>query len=290
MMGVICPVCTHSAAERLGDMRWNIDGVEYTLAKCSCCECAFTNPQPDDATLSRFYRTAFNYNWYLDHFGAKILDCQMRMEEYRDIVGSRILDYGGGLGYFSLVARLRGLHAVTYDPYTTNLEPETSAWDSVVVLHVLEHSNNLDRTIQHIKRFPVPGGKIILAVPNYRCSGYQKLGMAWVWAQPPMMHLFHFTAAGIEKLLRRQNLSIESVSYHERWDANRIADLEQVETMRRQEAEWSSDMVNPFPVKRALIAWRNSLARMKYLQLAKQEYNSESEQYSELQVIAKLDF
>ncbi len=283
----ICQVCKSASICDDGDMRWNIGGVSYALQKCSACECVFTSPQPADATLAQFYRSGFNYHWYLDYFGAKLLDCQMRMDEYRLVLGRKVLDFGGGLGYFSLVARLQGFDAVTYDPYTTGNEPEKHAWDTVVALHVLEHSNNLDRTVCHIKEFMRPGGRLIVAVPNYRCRGYRQLGMRWVWAQPPMLHIFHFTSGGLRILLERHGLETESVSFHERWDANLLMDLEQVDRTQGLEAEWFSDGVNQYPEKRAKVAWRNSLARFEGFEQARMSQKPGSDEYAELQIIAR---
>jgi SAM-dependent methyltransferase len=282
-----CLVCGSNSTGPEGTHHWNIYGIEYRLLKCADCGSAFTSPSPDDATLARFYKTAFNYDWYLDHFGAKLLDCQIRIEEYRKLMGPRVLDYGGGLGYFSLVARLRGYDALTYDPYTSGIEPDSSHWNTVIALHVLEHSNDPGRTLSHMKSFLAPDGKIIIAVPNYRCSGYQKLGMSWVWAQPPMMHTFHFTAIGLEGLLRRSGLMAESISYHERWDANRMMDLERVDVMRSMEAEWSGDDARTCPERRAKVAWRNSQLRWDGLQEALKDYTPDRDEYSELQIIAR---
>lgn len=283
----ICPVCEIGKFVRYGKMDWNVWGEDYHLVQCKECESIFTNPLPNDETLARFYSTEFNYNWYRDHYGAKLLDCQTRVQEYKNHLGKRVLDFGGGLGYFSQVARSEGYHSITFDPYVENTQMPEKNWDSIVTLHVLEHSNNLDRTINLMKDYLKPGGKIILVVPNAKSDGYRLQGMNWVWAQPPLLHLFHFTYKGLKLLLERNGLSVEKVSYHERWDANLYSDLEKVREYQTLDAEWGQEELKKNPSQRALVAWRNSTLRVKALEEALKNYDPSNEKYAELQIIAK---
>ncbi|NPV05743.1 MAG: methyltransferase domain-containing protein [Syntrophaceae bacterium] len=281
-----CPLCHAADLKPYGTMRWTVWDVEYRLVQCGGCRSAFTDPMPDDATLKRLYETAFDYRWYQDHYGAKLLDCQQRIEEYRPLMGRRVLDFGGGLGYFSQIARKEGYDSVTYDPYTSHAAPPGNDWDTVVALHALEHSNDPDKTIRLIKRHLLPGGKLILAVPNFDSEGYRKLGTNWVWAQPPLLHVFHFTAEGLQCLLERHGFTDVTVSYHERWDANLHADLEERDRFAALDAEWGAPDVNSSPVKRALVAWRNSLLRVEALERAVEQCDPGNRDYAELQVTA----
>jgi len=281
-----CPLCHAADLKPYGEMRWTVWNVDYRLVQCGGCGSAFTDPMPDDATLKRLYETAFDYRWYQDHYGAKLLDCQQRIEEYRPLMGRRVLDFGGGLGYFSQVARKEGYDSVTFDPYTSHADPPENDWDTVVSLHALEHSNDPNNTIRLIKRHLQPGGKLILAVPNFDSEGYRKLGMNWVWAQPPLLHIFHFTAEGLKCLLARHGFTDVTVSYHERWDANLHTDLKDKDRFAKLDAEWGAPDVNPSPVKRALVAWRNSLLRVEALDQTLQRHDPGNQDYAELQVAA----
>lgn len=147
-------------------------------------------PRPPDAALRTIYGTSFDYQWYRDHFDAKLQDCRGRVKEYQSLLGQRVLDFGGGVGYLSQALKV-GLSA-TYDPYLSEVVPARTAWDSVVALHVLEHSNDLDRTVSAMREWLEPCGRLIVAVPNFSGLGYREQGMHWVWAQPPLVHLLHF--------------------------------------------------------------------------------------------------
>jgi hypothetical protein len=270
------------------EQEWRVDGVSYRLLRCTSCGSIFTFPPPSDSTLENIYRTSFDYRWYQDHYDAKLRDCRMRIREYEPRLGKRVLDFGGGVGYFSSAATEAGLESITYDPYVNAALPAGSHWDSVVALHVLEHSNNLDRTITQIKNFLAPDGRVIIAVPNAAGLGYQKLGMRWVWAQPPLVHVFHFTSVGLKALLGRHGFGNLEESYHERWDANLYCDLEQVEQFRQWDADWGRHPFNAFQLYRRWIARRNTQRRFKGLEKALATYEPQSDAYAELQVTGVL--
>ena len=282
----VCPVCKSGKFVRYGNYQWNIWDEEYHLVRCVECESIFTDPIPSDETLKKLYATGFDYRWYQDHYGAKLLDCQNRVAEYKEYLGKRVLDFGGGLGYFSQVARSAGYESITYDPYVENKQIPNKDWDTIVSLHVLEHSNNLDHTLSLIKDCLTQGGNLILVVPNAKSEGYKKLDMNWVWAQPPLLHLFHFTAKGLKALLQRNGFNIQNISYHERWDANLYTDLEKVEEYQKFDLEWGSKEINSDPAKRALIAWRNSTMRVNGLEKALENYDLTNDRYAELQINA----
>jgi SAM-dependent methyltransferase len=287
-MQTSCPVCLEQSVDSLTDQTWDFFGRIYRLALCRSCGSAFTTPLPDDGTLNTLYRNSFDYRWYEDHLAAKLQDSEIRYQEYAPRLGQRVIDFGGGLGYFSQTVRSHGRESVTFDPYVPSGEPQESSWDTVVALHMLEHSNNLDRTCGQIKKLLIPGGRLILAVPNYSGRGYREMGMRWVWAQPPLIHVFHFTAAGLMALLRRHGFGEFEVSYHERWDANLYCDLEHGESFRRRDAAWALRPFNAIPAYRRMVAARNSRRRFAGLEQAMADFDSHSDIYSELEISAIL--
>jgi len=262
---VICHVCQHGASKLYTGPNWAGDS-GYALLQCNSCNSVFSNPLPSDGVLSALYQSNFDYRWYQDHYDAKLNDCRVRVKEYAPLLGKRVLDFGGGVGYFSQAVREAGLDSVTYDPYVRTPPPPKNAWDCVVALHVLEHSNDLERTLSEIKEFLLPGGKVVFAVPNFESSGYRDQGMRWVWAQPPLIHIFHFTAAGMTALLTRHGFESIQISYHERWDANHHADVLHAEHFRRWDAAWGLRWFRSIPGYRKLIAKINSRRRYRALE------------------------
>jgi SAM-dependent methyltransferase len=165
----------------------------------------------------------------------------------------------------------------------------TGTWDSVVASHVLEHSNEPESTVLNMKRLLRPGGRLILAVPNYAGRGYRELGMNWVWAQPPVIHVFHFTADGLTALLTRCGFKNVGVSFHERWDANTEADINHAERFRQMDGAWRihqrSNSLRA-SLKRRLVVYRNSRARFMALKRSWHSLDTSNRELAELQVVA----
>ena len=282
-----CPVCLSKATEEFSSQSWLVGASTYRLKKCQTCGSVFTWPRPPDAVLRAIYGTSFDYQWYRDHFDAKLQDCRGRVKEYLPLLGQRVLDFGGGVGYLSQALREVGLESATYDPYLSEVVPARTAWDSVVALHVLEHSNDLDRTMSAMREWLAPGGRLIVAVPNFSGLGYREQGMHWVWAQPPLVHLLHFTATGLCALLKRHGFVDIDVSYHERWDANLYCDLSHAEEFRRRDTLWGLRPFKSIPVYRRWVARRNAKRRFEGLAIALKDFDPSKEIYSELQVTAR---
>jgi len=284
-MNMMCCICQSGSVEPYSDLSWEISSHTYQLVTCASCGTAYTDPIPDKETIDHLYKTGFNYNWYRDHLWAKLKDCRIRIDEYAPHLGEKVLDYGGGIGYFSQVARERGYKSLTYDPYASNGQLEHDQWDTVVCSHMLEHSNDPDATIREVKGMLSKGGKLILTVPNFSSSGYRQLGMEWVWAQPPLLHIFHFTSEGLISLLKRNGLEIISVSFHERWDANLQSDLKEVHKFKKLDSLWHKQPYSKFRFYQKFIATINSLIRFNALKKALVNYDSNNKIYSELSII-----
>jgi SAM-dependent methyltransferase len=284
-MNQSCCVCRSGTILPYSELSWEIWGQNYRLGLCSSCGSAHTDPLPEDRAIERLYTTSFNYNWYRDHMWAKLRDCRQRMKEYAPLLGYRVLDYGGGLGYFSRVARERGYHSVTYDPYISKAQLEDNTWDTLVCLHMLEHSNSPDPVIECMKNLLTADGRLILAVPNFSGEGYRQFGMDWVWAQPPLLHVFHFTAGGLVSLLDRHGFKDFSVSYHERWDANMQSDVTEVGRFRKLDADWRKLPCSAFRLCQKVIALRNSLLRFRSLSKALGRCEPNKIALAELQIV-----
>jgi hypothetical protein len=252
----LCPVCRNGKSIPFGQQEWQVDGDVYHLMRCQACGSIFTTPPPEDSTLANLYKTAFDFRWYQDHYDAKLRDVRLRIQEFGSKLGKRVLDFGGGVGYFSAAARDAGLHSVTYDPWVkTNTETaETNAWESVVALHVLEHSNDPAGLLRAMSDHLKENGNLVLAVPNASGLGYRTHGMSWVWSQPPLIHIFHFTADGLHTLLTEAGFEVISTSYHDRWDANYHADVLHSRRQRLLDSLWGLKPLNRFGLYRRAVA------------------------------------
>jgi SAM-dependent methyltransferase len=74
---------------------------------------------------------------------------------------------------------------------------------------VLEHLSDPRRTLREIGRILKPGGRLIVAVPNYSSVQARWSGPAWFHLDLPR-HLFHFPVAGLRRLLVDSGFTLRS--------------------------------------------------------------------------------
>jgi SAM-dependent methyltransferase len=247
MRTAACHHCGARASGTLDDAapgrHWQRAGEEHRLVHCAACGGMFTDPLPSQPLLDALYGDEFDFSWYRDHYPAKLLDSLQRVLQYRrlGLIGGRILDFGGGLGYFSRALRLFGYDAQTRDPVydgTGRVGRGSDRFDTIVGHHVLEHAREPGELLEQLRAQLAPEGTLILAVPNAGSLGYRQKGTAWVWSQPPYVHVHHFTAPGLRALAERHGFEVAGEHYFERWDANTLADVKLAALFERSDGGW----------------------------------------------------
>ena len=140
-----------------------------------------------------------------------------------------MLEVGAGDG--KLVARMRelGLDASGIDPSPSacaaaaglgvpvecvsvdDAELAPASRDGVVLWHSLEHFEHPAQALARIRAWLVPGGRLIVAVPNLAGLQARIGGDRWFHQDVPR-HRTHFTPAGLERLLERTGFAPERSS------------------------------------------------------------------------------
>lgn len=290
-----CPLCLN---DNLSKYRSNISlqhqlfpSTSFELFLCNHCGSISTYPQPSDELLAKFYQQYYPYQWFLDFLFSKKKDAILRVSECEAFIHhkSRILDFGGGLGYLSNAFRLKGYNAVTYDPFAPGdcLKQGDSKWDVLIAVHVLEHSNNLDLILKNMIHLLVDNGSVILSVPNVFSKGYSHEGMRWTWAQPPITHLHHISENGLITLLERHGLVVKHVQYRERWDANEFSDIKFKFITCFFEKLYHLKGFKRFKLYRLCFAYLISKWRFLMLAMAERHGNQNVSSLSELQIVAQ---
>jgi hypothetical protein len=240
--------CPHCGGVQVFDQNpgqsWKDGEARFSLLRCLDCKGMFTYPPPPPALLERLYTQEYDYGWFRDHLPAKHIDALHRVWQYYRhglLTGKRILDFGGGMGYFARAARLCGYDAVTLDPFYDRARGVTSPealrqYEVVTSHHVLEHASDPGEMVDTLRGLLSPSGTLLLCVPNAEAAGYKQRGTDWAWCQPPFIHVHHFTAKGLRALLARHGLRVDKELYFERWDANALSDLRLVRLYMKLEA------------------------------------------------------
>jgi SAM-dependent methyltransferase len=92
---------------------------------------------------------------------------------------------------------------------TVTLEP--GAYDAVMFRHSLEHTNDPVAALHAVRAALVPGGLVLITVPNF--GGWQARRFAGRWYHLDLpRHRVHFTATALAHALGRAQLDVRSIS------------------------------------------------------------------------------
>lgn len=133
--------------------------------------------------------------------------------------GARVLDVGCGSGHAVAALRAAGLdaHGVEPDPgavavaraagLTTVTEgtlddagAAEGSWDAVRFWHTLEHVPSPSAALRRAHALLVPGGRVVIGVPNFGGLGRAAFGPDWDGLEVPR-HLHHFTRSSLSRAL-----------------------------------------------------------------------------------------
>jgi SAM-dependent methyltransferase len=217
-----CPVCDATEARP----RFEVEGIEPVVAVCTTCGLGRFVPMPEPDEISSFYPSE-----YYGPSGTKfrpLVEWLVRIVGARHIAflsrglpaGAQVLDVGCGRGV--LLGRLadRGSHvhgvemseeaAAGADPRAdVRIAPRLSdavypacSFDQIILWHVLEHLPDPRATLIECQRIMRPGGRLIVAVPNFSSLQARLSGPAWFHLDAPR-HLYHFPLPALRRLIER---------------------------------------------------------------------------------------
>ncbi|MFK7897051.1 MAG: class I SAM-dependent methyltransferase [Myxococcota bacterium] len=222
-----CPVCHGTLVTdrfTVATEEARADGL-YSLIECSACGHGRLDPTPTPDAIRAFYP-----DHYYGRPGTKFrpaIEGLVRFVGRRHVrfltrglaPGAKVLDVGCGRGVLLGPLADEGLQAHGFE-----LSEEAArgadaraeirigedlrsagyaeaSFDLVVIWHVLEHLTEPRATLEEIRRVLRPGGRLVVAVPNYASWQARWSGAAWFHLDLPR-HLHHFTAAGLERLIK----------------------------------------------------------------------------------------
>jgi SAM-dependent methyltransferase len=186
---------------------------------------ATTSPWPTDEQLSEAYAP-----WYrpaegrFSGLGDKVLQrtrSALASRLNRVLPAGPILDVGAGDGTLIGAFRRLGRDAVGVDPYAAKNHPHVRAveleemngsWSAVVFWHSLEHLRQPVLALRHAAGLVVPGGTLIVAVPNATSIQARLFGDRWLALDLPR-HLIHIDPPALLSELGKLGFTVERVSY-----------------------------------------------------------------------------
>ena len=190
---------------------------------CDKCGVATTDPWLTDLELDDAYS-----GWYrpstgrFGRLGDALFD-RVRGARSRSIDKASppgpIIDVGAGKGALVDALRARGRESVGLDPFTQrsdflrmNAEEISGRWAAVIFWHSLEHLRRPAQALHAAARSLLPGGLILIALPNAGSIQARVFGDRWFHLDLPR-HLVHVPAPVLLNHLRGLGLEIGRVSY-----------------------------------------------------------------------------
>lgn len=232
-----CPICGSTDIHPvLSAKDYTVSQRSFEIFACDNCSLRFTQDVPDAAHIGDYYKSE-NYishtntsKGIINKLYQKVRNRTMRQKaaiivEQTHKQQGNILDIGCGTGTFLYTMQQA-------DWSVTGLEPDAGArnnaldlygidakqpdalfslpensFDAITMWHVLEHVHTLHEYAGQIKKLLKPGGKIIIAVPNYTSKDAQTYGEYWAAYDVPR-HLYHFAPGAMQTLMQRHGLKV----------------------------------------------------------------------------------
>lgn len=233
---VACDLCGSTDSRfvfQVEDTNYHFEGI-FSLVKCLSCGLVYLNPRPDVKAIGLYYpedyrcfknggviRTALDEK---DPFVSTI--CQLGVKT------GRLLDVGCGTGDFLVSAHLSGWQVAGVEPneYARNRCNSRLGWEAVhstleeaafpsqrfqvvTLWHVLEHLHSPKAALAEIHRILVPGGLVVIAVPNFNSLDRRIRGRQWLFIAAPR-HLYHFTQDTLSRYLTQASFKMECLYFH----------------------------------------------------------------------------
>ncbi len=210
-------------------------GDRFDLLRCPNCGAVFLSPAPRPEVLSQLYRSGYpSYIPSLPSEGtlfraAKslcLLPYRLRFgcEEgtFPPFGQGRLLDVGCGVGDYLFMMRRLGWRCFGCDVSSQAVEqarrriPDAAltcgsteelsfapaSFEAVTLWHTLEHLPDPLGSLQRIRKWLTPQGRLIVAVPNVASLEAKTLGKRWLEIDIPG-HLFFFSTRTLRALLEK---------------------------------------------------------------------------------------
>lgn len=208
------------------DVRRGVPG-EFPVVRCRRCALVYLNPRPDRTGIGRYYPEDYALHGLEDLPAEQHYYWLFRRPTVPR--GSRVLDVGAGGGrYLRFLAacgyEVAGLEIsekvadavrrdLGFEMYAGTLDEAAipaESYDLVTMWWSLEHMHDPLGALRAAHRVLVPGGKIIVSVPNFASLARRLFGQHWHHADTPG-HLYLFEPGTLTRALEETGFRVDRV-------------------------------------------------------------------------------
>jgi 2-polyprenyl-3-methyl-5-hydroxy-6-metoxy-1,4-benzoquinol methylase len=239
-----CPACGGTSIyPALSAKDHTVSQEVFEIWHCDDCTLRFTQNVPAAKDIGPYYRSSD----YVSHSDTQkglinrlyhrvrnhTLDSKRKMMV--EISGRQtgyLLDIGAGTGAFAATMQQAGWRVTGLEPDDIarqhaaskhglkllaagelyHLEP--AQFDVITLWHVLEHVHDLHGYLQRFHEILKPGGKLVIAVPNYTSQDAAVYKSNWAAYDVPR-HLYHFSPKAMKQLGEAKGFALQSM--HPMW-------------------------------------------------------------------------
>lgn len=244
-----CPWCDSEETQmhlRVKDLF--LTGEVFEIHKCQECGLLFTEPRPAPDKIDRYYQSEEYYshkenkNGFIPKIYESVKKVNLRHKRKLATVGLKVgtmLEIGCGVGDFLHEMEQNGWNCTGIEPSkeaktiaktrvkANILNPEELArlkdesFDLITMWHVLEHVDNLKEEVMHLQRLLKKGGRLVLALPNFKSADAEYYREYWAAYDVPR-HLNHFCRKSINNIFKNTRLKLKKTDKLI-WDAYYIS-------------------------------------------------------------------
>ena len=240
-----CPWCqSEKAHTHLSLKDYFLTQEPFEIMVCEDCGLLYTTPKPSDEKLGDYYKSDEYYSHQENKKGfiPRVYEAVKSVNlKHKIAIATQgkepgwLLDIGCGVGDFLHYAEQNGWQCTGAEPsedaasiakkrikaeimLPKDLEklPDES-FDVITMWHVLEHVSDLQWQVNQLNRLLKKGGRLVIALPNFRSYDAQYYKDKWAAYDVPR-HLNHFSQDSIAKIFNINGL-IQNQTQKLVWDA-----------------------------------------------------------------------
>lgn len=231
---LICPVCSNTEFRlkyNLQDYWHDPEGPEFTYRECSHCKLLIQYPALSAEELIKHYQISDRYD-KPDNVGIlkffQRVGLWKRTRMLSDLPVGKLLDVGFGHGEFiaymhsigwivtgteinkTMSNKVIPAEATVFYGSLEELQLPEASYDLVTMWDVLEHTQDLNKSIISAKRLLRSRAFLLIRVPNSKSLDAKLFGRYWAGNDAPR-HLYVFNEDNLRILLRQHQLKVVKI-------------------------------------------------------------------------------